>query len=64
MTVPYVTDKNQNNSVLYSQDTIKNDATITNNDVIQSCETARKQIYSIPTTSTPNNNAQHIATTP
>ena len=39
-----VTDKNQNNSVLYSQNTIHNYATITNNDDIQSCETERKKI--------------------
>ena len=40
--IPYVIDKNQNNYVLYHQDTIQNDATITNNDKIQSCETATK----------------------
>ena len=34
--VPSVTDKHQNNPVLYSQNTIQNDATITNNDNIQS----------------------------
>ena len=39
--VPYVTDKNLNNSVLFSLNTIHNDATITNNDGIQSCETSK-----------------------
>ena len=38
---PFVIDKNQNNYVLYSQNTIHNDAIITNNDAIQSCETAK-----------------------
>ena len=42
--VPSVTDKNQNNSVLYYQNTIQNDAKITNNDNIQYFETARKKI--------------------
>ena len=37
--VPYATDKHQNNYVLYSQNTIENDETITNNDDIQSFET-------------------------
>ena len=37
--IPSVRDKNQNNSVFHSQNTIQNDATITNNDNIQSCET-------------------------
>ena len=46
--VPYVTDKNQNNSILYSQNIIQNYATITNNDDIKSCETAKKNNYSIP----------------
>ena len=32
--VPSVIEKNQNNSVLYSQNTIQNDATITNHDDI------------------------------
>ena len=40
---PSVTDKNQNNSVFNSQNTIQNDATITNNDDIQSFETAKKK---------------------
>ena len=58
----YVTDKNQNNCVLYSQNTIQNDATITNNDNIQSCETAKKN-YIIPIISTPNHHTQRISTT-
>ena len=37
--VPSATDKHQNNHVLYSQNTTHNDATITNNDNINSCET-------------------------
>ena len=41
--VPSVTDKNQHNSVFNSQNTIQNNSTITNNDDIKSCETARKQ---------------------
>ena len=61
--VPSVTDKNQKKSVLYSQNTIQNDATITDNDDIQSCETAKKQNYSIPTISTPNHPSQNISTT-
>ena len=61
--VPSATDKHQNNYVLYSQNTIQNDATITNNDDIQSCETAKKQNYSIPTISTPNHHSQRIAST-
>ena len=42
--VPSVADKNQNNYVLYSQNTNQNDATITNNDNIQSCETEKTKI--------------------
>ena len=61
--IPSVRDKNQNNYVLYSQNTIQNDASITNNDVIQSYETERKQNHSIPTISTPNHYTQCIATT-
>ena len=34
-------DKHKNNSVSYSQNTIQNDATITNNDNIHSCETPK-----------------------
>ena len=44
-----------------SSNTIQNDLNITNNEKIKSCETQRKQNYSIPTTSTPNNHAQHIS---
>ena len=40
--VPSATDKHQNNSILYSQNTIHYDATITNNDDIKSCETPQK----------------------
>ena len=58
-----VRDKNQNNSVLSSQNTIQNDARITNNYDIQSCETTRKQNYKITTTSNLNHNAQSMATT-
>ena len=39
MSLPSVADKHQKNYVLYSQNTIQNDATITKNDNIQSCET-------------------------
>ena len=60
---PSATDKHENNSVLYSQNTIQNDATITNNDDIQSCEKPRKQNYSIPTISTPNHHSQRISST-
>ena len=60
--VPPVTDKNQNNYFLYSQNTIHIDATITNNDNIYFCETEREN-YIIPTISTPNYNSQNIATT-
>ena len=61
--VTYLTEKHQNNSFLYYQNTTQNDANITNNDDIQSCETHRKQNYSIPTISTPNNYSQLIDTT-
>ena len=57
-----VTDKKQNNSVLYSQNTIQNYATTTNYDNIQSCDTAKTN-YSITTISTPNYYTQRIATT-
>ena len=40
--VPSVRNKNQNNSVLYSQNTIQNDASISNSDDIESCKTAEK----------------------
>ena len=36
--VPPITDKNQQKSILYSQNTIQNDSTITNNEGIQSCD--------------------------
>ena len=42
--VPSVRDKNKNKYVLYSQNTIQNDATITNNDDIHSFETAKNRI--------------------
>ena len=59
--IPFVRDKNQNNYVLYSQNTIQNDATIPDNDKIQSCDTARKQNYIIPNISTPNHHTQRIS---
>ena len=40
MSVPSARDKHKK-SILYSQNTIQNDATITNNDCIQSCETPK-----------------------
>ena len=49
-------DKNKNNYIFYPQNIIQNDATITKNDDIQSCET--EKIFS-----TPNNHSQRIATT-
>ena len=42
MSVPSAAEKNQNNYVLYSQNTIQIDATITNNDNIQTFETQKK----------------------
>ena len=63
MSVPSFTDKNQNNSVLYSKNTIQNDATITKNDDIQSCDIARKQNHIIATILIPNHHSQRIATT-
>ena len=60
--VPSVRDKHQNNYFLYSQNTIHNDASIKNNDSIQSCEKARKN-YIIPATSTPNHHTQLVANT-
>ena len=63
MSVPYATDKHQNNSVLYSQNTIQNYTTITNNDYIQSCDTPKKTNYSISTILTPNHRSQRIAYT-
>ena len=61
--IPSVRDKNQNNSVLCSQNTIHNDVSITNNDDIKSCDTEVRKNYSIPTTSTPNYYSQRIDTT-
>ena len=61
--VPSIRDKNQNNSVLYSQNTIHNYGSITNNNDILSCDTARKKSYSFPTTSTPNHHTQCFAAT-
>ena len=59
---PYVRGKNQNNYIFYSQNTIQIDASIKNNDNIQSCETARNN-YIIPTISKPYHHTQRIATT-
>ena len=53
MSVPSITYKHQNNYVLCSQKTIQNDAAITNNDDIQSCET-QKTYFNISTISTHN----------
>ena len=61
--IHYFREKNQNNYVLYSQNTIQDDASITNNENTQSCEIARKQNYTISIISTPNNYTQHIPTT-
>ena len=47
--VPSARDKHQNNYVLYSQNNIQNDATITKDDDIQSFETPGKQNYNIST---------------
>ena len=57
-----MTDKHQNNYGLYSKNTIQNDASIKNNDDIQSCETPKNN-YRIPIISTHNHHSQHIATT-
>ena len=47
-----------------SQNTIRNDATITNNENIQSCETPKiNKNYNIPTISIPNHHSKHIAST-
>ena len=62
--VSYITDKEQTDTVFCSQNTIQNDLNITNNDNINSCETPRKQNYSIPTTSTPKHHAQSIGAMP
>ena len=61
--VPSGREKNQNNYVLCSKNSIHNDIIITNSDDIQSCETERKQNDIIPITSTPNHHVQRIATT-
>ena len=61
--VPSARDKHQNNYVLYSQNTIQNDATIKNNDDIQSCDTQEEQNYSISTISAPNHHSQRIVST-
>ena len=42
--VPFATDNHQKYSVLYSQNNIQNDASVTNNDNIQSCETPKNKI--------------------
>ena len=47
-------------SVLCSQNTTQNSLNTTNNDDIQSCETTRKQNYSITNTSTSNNQVHRI----
>ena len=63
LTTPSVSsarDKHQNNSVLYSQNTIQNDATITKNDNIKSCETQKKTNFNILTIKTPNYHSQRI----
>ena len=44
-----MTDKHQNNSVLYYQNTIQNDETITKNDDIKSCETQKIKIIAFQT---------------
>ena len=56
-----VTDKHQNNYVLYSQIPIKNNATITNNDNIHSCETPKLKHFIIATILTNNHHSQSIA---
>ena len=48
---------------MYYENTIQNDASITSNDGIQSCETERKHNFSIPIVSTPNHHTKRIATT-
>ena len=54
--VPFSRDKYQNNSVFNSQNTIPNDATITNYDNIQSCKT-KKLNYIISTISSPSDHS-------
>ena len=60
---PSTTYKHQKNYVLYSQNTIQNNATITKNYDIQSCETKKKRNYSISTISKPNHHSQYIDST-
>ena len=48
MSVPSIKDKHRNNYVLCSQNTIQNDATITNNDDIQSCDTPKQNLKHQP----------------
>ena len=62
MYVTSIKEKNQNHYVLYSQNTIQNDASITNNDNMQSFETEENKNHSIPTNSNPNHHAQIFAT--
>ena len=61
--VPSITEKHQKKSVLCSQNTTHNDATITNNDDIQSCETQKRYFFNITTISTPNHHQQRIYST-
>ena len=63
MSVPSVTEKHQNNYDLYYQNTIQDDASITNNDKIHYCETPRKKNYIIPTISTTNHHSQYVPNT-
>ena len=56
--VPSINDKHQNNYVLCSQNTIHIDATITNNDDIESFET--HFVLNISNISTPNHHSQCI----
>ena len=60
--IPSVTNKHQKNSDFYYQNTIQNDATITKNDDIQSCET-QFYFFNITTISTPNHHSQRISST-
>ena len=60
--VPSIRDKHQNNYVLCSQNTTKNDATISNNDDIQYCET--QKIINITTIPTTNHHSQRISSKP
>ena len=59
MYVPSAIYKNKIKPVLYSQNNIQNDATNTNNDNIQSCETQKN--HNISTISTLNNHSKRIA---